>query len=47
VPSGKLFGLGGRGSTSMKMPLFARQIASASWVDSTRAPDNVAGTGAR
>jgi len=44
VPSGRFFGFGARGSTSMKTPDFARQIASASLVVRTRAPASVAGT---
>ena len=47
VPCGRFCGLGGRGRTSMKTPIFARQIASASAVVSTLAPASVAGTGAR
>ena len=44
VPSGKSLGLGGRGSTSMKTAVFARQISSASAVVSTLAPASVPGT---
>ncbi|MHC2315942.1 hypothetical protein ACVIHC_002988 [Bradyrhizobium diazoefficiens] len=47
VPSGRFFGFGARGITSMNAPLLSRQIASASAVVSTRAPASVAGTGAR
>ena len=38
VPAGRFAGFGGRGSTSMKTPVLARQIASASAVVRTRAP---------
>jgi hypothetical protein len=47
VPSGRFFGFGARGRTSMNTPLLARQIVSASLVVSTRAPVKVAGTGLR
>jgi hypothetical protein len=47
VPAGRFCGFGARGSTSMKAPVPARQMASASAVASTRTPASVAGTGAR